>query len=272
MAYKVYISPEDRSSNTYHSSVLYNGHQTNEHEQMCRLADLLEAALKRCGIEVKNDQETGSGAVYRRIERSNAWPADLHIALHTNGFDGTVQGTRVHCYPSAKSRKIGKLIQDRIAPLSPGTAGERVVESATLIELKNTHAPAVLPEYEFHDNAESARWLVENMPLIAEETCHAICDYFGVAYTEPEKKEESPLPQVDSVRLCPVNLPRLSKGSKGATVKALQILLNGYGANCGTADGDFGKNTKAAVVKYQKDKGLSAGGVVGKDTWTKLLT
>lgn len=189
MAYKVYISPEDRSSNVYNPAALYNGHTTNEHEQMCRLADLLEVALKRCGIEVKNDQETGSGAVYRRVDRSNAWPADLHIALHTNGFDGKVQGTRVHCYPSEKSRKIGKLIQDRIAPLSPGTAGERVVESSSLIELRSPAAPAVLPEFEFHDNEESAIWLVENMPLIAEETCHAICDFFGVAYVPEEKKD-----------------------------------------------------------------------------------
>ena len=163
----IFLSPEDRSTNTYHPAALYNGHTTNEHEQMCRCADLLEAALLRCGFAVKNDQETGKGAVYRRIRRANDWGADLYIALHTNGFDGTVQGTRIHCYPSAKSRRIAKLILERIAPLSPGTGGERVVESRNLIELKSPVAPAVLPEFEFHDNEESAKWLVANMPLIA---------------------------------------------------------------------------------------------------------
>ena len=66
---------------------------------MRRCADYLEAALKRCGCEVINAQY---GNMYDRVKASNAWPADLHIALHTNGFNGKVAGTRVHCYPSEK--------------------------------------------------------------------------------------------------------------------------------------------------------------------------
>ena len=148
---KIFISPEDRASNVYASTALWNGRTTNEKEQMGRCADYLEIALKRCGFEVINAQY---GNMYDRVSASNAWPADLHIALHTNGFDGTVSGTRVHCYPSEKSRKIGKLIQDRIAPLSPGTS-ERLVESTNLYELRVPTMPAVLPEFGFHDNPEA---------------------------------------------------------------------------------------------------------------------
>lgn len=176
--YKIALSPEDRASNVYHVNALYNGRQTNEHEQMCRLADLLEAELERCGFEVKNMQY---GNMYDRVRDSNNWPADLHVALHTNGFDGTAAGTRVHCYPSDASRRLGRLIQERIAPLSPGI-GDKLVESASLYELKATHMPAVLPEYGFHDNEAEAKWLVENIPQLAAETSRAICDYFGVPY------------------------------------------------------------------------------------------
>ena len=82
---KVFLSPEDRASNVYASEALWNGKTTNEKEQMGRCADYLERALKRCGCEVINAQY---GGMYDRVRDSNAWPADLHIALHTNGFNG----------------------------------------------------------------------------------------------------------------------------------------------------------------------------------------
>ena len=44
---KVFLSPEDRASNAYAGEALWNGHATNEKEQMRRCADYLEAALKR---------------------------------------------------------------------------------------------------------------------------------------------------------------------------------------------------------------------------------
>lgn len=68
-----------------------------------------------------------------------------------------------------------------------------------------------------------------------------------------------------------ITLDVLRKGSKGDSVKALQILLNGYGYSCGTADGDFGAKTEAAVKKFQKAHGLTADGIVGQATWNALL-
>ena len=72
---------------------------------------------------------------------------------------------------------------------------------------------------------------------------------------------------------CEVKLETLKKGSKGDNVKALQILLIGYGFDCGNygADGDFGSATNEAVRNYQKAKGLTVDGIVGKNTWKKIL-
>lgn len=263
--YKIALSPEDRATNTYAVG------NTNERDQMRRVADLLEAALIRCGFAVKNMQY---GGMYDRVADGNAWGADLYIALHTNGFDGKVAGTRVHCYPSDKSRRIGRLIQDRIAPLSPGTS-ERLVESAGLYELKATHMPAVLPEFGFHDNPAEARWIIEHVELIAEETCHAVCDYFGAEYIAPAADapaEEQPSDKLYRVQeTVSVQLPLLRKGDKGAYVKSLQLLLNGKGCDCGKADGDFGVKTDSAVEKFQKDAKLTADKICGKDTWTALM-
>ena len=50
------------------------------------------------------------------------------------------------------------------------------------------------------------------------------------------------------------------KGSKGDTVKAVQTAL---GAK---ADGDFGPGTEAAVIAWQRSRGLVPDGIVGPST------
>lgn len=68
-----------------------------------------------------------------------------------------------------------------------------------------------------------------------------------------------------------VTLTMLQRGSKGAQVKTIQILLNAKGYSCGEVDGDFGAKTDRAVRAFQKAKGISVDGIVGKDTYNKLL-
>ena len=54
----------------------------------------------------------------------------------------------------------------------------------------------------------------------------------------------------------------LKVGSKGSAVKVLQSALK-----IAPADGDFGPQTKAKVVAYQKSKKLSATGIVTSSVW-----
>ncbi len=70
-----------------------------------------------------------------------------------------------------------------------------------------------------------------------------------------------------------ITLDMLSKGSSGYQVKSAQAILEANGYSCGSygADGDFGSGTESAVKKFQKAKGLSADGIIGTDTWNKLL-
>lgn len=68
-------------------------------------------------------------------------------------------------------------------------------------------------------------------------------------------------------------LPMLKRGDKSDTVKALQILLIGYGYDLAAygADGAFGGTTESAVKAFQSDNALGADGIVGAKTWAKLL-
>jgi murein L,D-transpeptidase YcbB/YkuD len=59
--------------------------------------------------------------------------------------------------------------------------------------------------------------------------------------------------------------PSLSLGDRGRQVKKLQEKLNEHGANL-EADGEFGRNTLAAVMAFQAANGLTVDGVVGPRT------
>lgn len=67
--------------------------------------------------------------------------------------------------------------------------------------------------------------------------------------------------------------PTIKSGAKGGITKLLQERLISFGYSCGSlgADGLFGSETKNAVIKFQKAKGLSADGIVGRNTWRELL-
>lgn len=65
-------------------------------------------------------------------------------------------------------------------------------------------------------------------------------------------------------------VPNLSEGMEGNMTKTLQGLLicNGYDTN--GFDGIYGVGTASAVRSYQDNRGLSADGIAGKNTFTSL--
>lgn len=67
--------------------------------------------------------------------------------------------------------------------------------------------------------------------------------------------------------------PVLSKGDTGAAVKEMQRALmtwSGFALPKYGMDGDFGKETRDWVKKFQKEKRIEVDGVVGPQTWSKL--
>lgn len=67
--------------------------------------------------------------------------------------------------------------------------------------------------------------------------------------------------------------PTLKKGSSGTITKCAQQLLEYHGYDLGKSgcDGKFGSGTETQAKKFQKDHGLTADGVIGRNTWKKLL-
>lgn len=77
--------------------------------------------------------------------------------------------------------------------------------------------------------------------------------------------QPSPVPAQSGTR------PTLQVGSEGESVSELQALLKLLGYYSGSVDGIYRANTAAAVAAFQQAVGLEADGVVGPETWNRLL-
>lgn len=70
-----------------------------------------------------------------------------------------------------------------------------------------------------------------------------------------------------------ISFPTIRKNDTGTAVKVLQLALVAYEYNIGKygSDGEFGSDTENAVKRFQKNSGIEVDGIVGKDTWSKLM-
>lgn len=100
--------------------------------------------------------------------------------------------------------------------------------------------------------------------------------HFGIKYDgkwiDPEPYLDKDWVQPKST--CTVELPILKNGDKGDAVKAMQILLDGYGYKGEmkeSAYGSFGDKTEHMVNFYRFSNGLPKTGVVDEEMWNLLL-
>ena len=89
---------------------------------------------------------------------------------------------------------------------------------------------------------------------------------------EPTEKPATPVKAENKAESVVYDMKTLRVGSKGTQVKVLQWLLNHTtDYTSGIVDGIFGVKTVAAVRQFQQANGLTVDGIVGKNTWNKLL-
>jgi N-acetylmuramoyl-L-alanine amidase len=169
---KVYVSPSTQERNTG------AGNYGTEERRMNEIADILVPRLKAHGFDVRRNNP--SWTLQKAVADSNAWKPDAHVAIHSNAGGG--RGAEVWVYKKGfNAEKLATCIYKYLAPITP--APDRGVrENPGLYETKYTTAPAVIIEVSFHDDADDAKWIVENENAIAEAILHGICDYFSVAY------------------------------------------------------------------------------------------
>lgn len=121
-----------------------------------------------------------------------------------------------------------------------------------------------------YSNAVKRRVLAVNGKYIRG---YAVPKYDPEPATESENKTENTTVTSKGESTVMIELYVLRYGSKGEQVKNLQRLLiaKGYKLPEHGADGDFRDETEKAVKAFQKDNGLTEDGIVGQNTWNKLL-
>lgn len=181
MKHRVFISPSDQTKNTY----AYGN--TNEAEQCGKVGKALKAALERCDFEVMLVQYETMAS---KCAKSDAFGAELHVPVHSNGFNGVVAGTRMMSSDLVgNGYKAAKAIFDKLAPITPGTS-ENISAQPKLYEIRVPKAPTAYVEIDFHDVDYVAKWIIEHTNEIAEAIAEGICDYFNVSYVKPTTDKE----------------------------------------------------------------------------------
>ncbi len=243
---------------------------------------LAEAAKQYENVEtLRVDDTTGKKDVSlsARCKAANDWGADVYISCHHNAGINLGTGGGIVVFSFAEGTK-GAQLRDEIynaCIAAGGLKGNRAQpkQAKAFYVLKNTKAPAVLVEYGFMDSATDVPVILTEAyaKAMGDATMAAIAGVWGI------KKQAAPVDEpvttitTTKTGVCTVEVSVLKKGAKGAQVKAMQLLLMGYGFSCGQsgADGDFGSNTDKALRAFQQAKGLSVDGCCGEKTWAALL-
>ena len=205
-----------------------------------------------------------------RCKASDHYGADFYLSCHHNAGIKLGAGGGIVAY-SNKEGTTGAAYRDAIYAAciaAGGLKGNRSdpTKAKSFYVLKKTKAPAVLMEYGFMDSKTDA-------PVILTESYARLVGY---ATMEAIAKVAG-LTKKGNTEVCTVEVKILKKGDKGDSVKAMQLLLLGYGyemKNGGKtygADGSFGGATVNALKAFQKKMGLSQTGNCDGATWEKLL-
>lgn len=230
------------------------------------------------------------------VNKCNDHKVDLDVSIHLNAGGGT--GTEVYVYSdNSKAKDEAERIVKNISN-TLGIRNRGVKTSTKLFVLRKTKSPALLVECCFVDNAiDKVKWNADKCAkAIVEGILNATVN--NVTHTEVTK----PKPTVNNnthasgydgwvARLQaelnnqfhkglavdglkgPKTLSAcvtVKKGAKGNITKLIQERLNSVGFSLST-DGIFGSGTEKAVKVFQKNRGLTADGIVGRNTWDWLL-
>lgn len=216
------------------------------------------------------DDPTGKKDVslINRVSAANKFGADFYLSIHHNAGINGGKGGGIMAYVSKKASATAQAWQKMLyASLidHTGLKGNRSTPIAkyNFYVCKYTNCPAVLLELGYMDSQ------VDVPQILSEEYADKCAKAIVEVIVSRGKLKKKPI----EVEKCDIKVPMLEKGCEGESVKALQILLIGYGYDIGSsgADGNFGSATEKALKKYQGDHKIEQDGKCNATTWASLL-
>lgn len=269
-----------------------------------KVKDAVIKYLKQLGNEVldvtpPDSISTSSADLAYGVNKANNWGADLFVSIHFNkaydSYNGAL-GSEVCVY---STHDIAQRVVNGLGELGFKNRGQKIRKE--LYELRNTSMKAMIVETCFVEATEDvALYKRLGADAVGKKIAESIVNGKAAENTTTVQKEEVSKPVQTTVsntddwvaRLqaeCnkqgfsnqsvdgiagPNTLkgcPMLKKGAQGNITKLLQEKLVKLGYSTNGVDGIFGSGTYSAVREFQKTRGLSADGIVGQNTWRKLL-
>ena len=266
-----------------------------------RVCDIVKASGKAC-YKYHDTSSSSSQNLVNIVNWHNGFKDGVDVSIHFNAYTHTdkAMGTEV-CYYSQPT--LAKEVSKNIA--NAGGFIDRGAKQRTgLYFLKNTNKQAILIEVCFVDSVADVNLYKANFEKICQSIAKSLIGQIStsvpstpvnntpVATAPPTPTVSKPtgddwvkrlqaecnrqgfsnqvvdgIAGPNTLRGCPL----LKIGARGNITKLLQEKLTSLGYGTNGVDGIFGNGTKNAVIKYQKSKGLSYDGIVGQNTWRKLL-
>lgn len=225
------------------------------------------------------------------VQQANREDLDWFISIHFNAGGG--QGVEVYTY-EGRQYKDAIDVCNNIAALGFNNRG--VKAGTGLYVIRKTIAKSMLIEVCFVDTEDANKYLQVGYKAIAKAIVDALDNHIAsvpTVNTNTSSQTNTTSKGDDWVRRLqqecnnqgfskqnvdgiagPATLagcPTLKKGASGNITKLLQEKLVKLGYSTNGVDGIFGSGTYSAVREFQKTRGLSADGIVGQNTWRKLL-
>ena len=213
---KIYVSPSNQPQN------LYCVGGTNEKAQMEAVADKVKAILDSEYMCETVMATLSSDINSRAIEAKNNG-CNVYLAIHSNAGCSTASGAIALYHPSNATSKTFAtnlvtelnascpIKSNRSSPIVNGMVAFNGQGYGEVRMPTNNGMVAVLVETDFHDNHNTASWIINNKDTIARAIVTGIAKTFGIA-----KKQAAPVPQP-----VPVSAGKLYKVQVGVfSVKA----------------------------------------------------
>ena len=250
-----------------------------------KVKDSLIKYLRKLGhdvLDVTPPDNTSSSSVdlSNGVNRANLFGADLFVSIHFNKaydvYNGFL-GSEVCVYSPFD---IAQRVVNGLAGLGFKNRGQKV--RTGLYELKHTNMKAMIIEVCFVESiGDVGLYKKLGHDLIGKTIAQAITNKninnSDVKSTvNNEIKSNNTDNWIKRLREeCNKqgfsSYPTLKKGARGNITKLLQEKLVSLGYNTNGIDGIFGSATKNAVISFQKSNGLVVDGIVGINTWKKLI-
>ena len=234
--------------------------------------------LKQLGCNVldvtpPDNTSTLNGDLSYGVNKANNWGADLFVSIHFNKaydiYNGCL-GSEVCVYSNFD---IAQRVVNELSKLGFKNRGQKVRNN--LYELNRTKMKAMIIEVCFVEASEDvALYKKLGHDLIGKTIVQAITNNNIAISNVPNSNNTNnwiKRLQEECNKQGFSGYPTLKKGARGNITKLLQEKLVSLGYNTNGVDGIFGSGTEKAIISFQKNNGLVADGIVGQNTWSKLL-